>query len=753
MNGKKESASQREDLVNDKDFFRSISQQVKDSIIVTNTEFKIIYVNKSTEDLFGYTAKELIGKRPDILNSEPTANEIQAQIYQSVLSNKVWTGIHLNKKKDGMKFFCEMKVSPIENFEGEIIAFIGIKRDITEQMRYQQELKESEGRLRNLVNNITDIIIENDLDGTFLYISPQISEILGYTPEEVIGTNAFSYVHPDDLSMLQDIMRRAIRSKEQINAEYRAIHKNKYYIWISAIGNVINYGDKSRIIAILRDITDQKRKEQEIKNSEEKLKNLINNITDIIIELDLQGNFLFVSSQVNEILGFSPEEVIGTNGFKYIHPEDLKKAFEALQNGISQKKRIYLELKILHKQGHYISVSATGNVVNSKGKGCIIAAIRDITKQKQIEREVRESEDKFRTIAEQSFMGILIIQEDKMEYVNKALLEMFEFSKEEMEGWTKDDLVKLIHPDDLQYLREYRQKLREGISGLKIYYSYRVFTKRGKMKWIDQFTRVISYKSKPAEFVTIMDITEKKEAEQELMRLNNLKNELLRRTSHELKTPLVAIKGFSNLILELHQKDLSDDVKQYIEEIKGGCTRLEGLIQDILDTSKLQSGMIKLEKVQGDLTIHIKEWINELRGLLEMQGHTLHVDLHSHIIIYYEEEQIHKVFTNLLSNAIKYTQRGGELYIKSEIKDESCIISIKDNGIGISEEEKSIIFQQFGKIERYGKGLNIISEGTGLGLYISKKIIELHEGEIWFTSEGREKGATFYFSLPLQKNA
>jgi signal transduction histidine kinase len=123
--------------------------------------------------------------------------------------------------------------------------------------------------------------------------------------------------------------------------------------------------------------------------------------------------------------------------------------------------------------------------------------------------------------------------------------------------------------------------------------------------------------------------------------------------------------------------------------------------------------------------------------------------MQDNLITLIEKEQIHQVISNLLNNAVKYTPPGGSIEIKSEIKENFIIISINDNGIGFTEEEKGMIFKQFGKIERYGQGLDIIAEGSGFGLFISKRIIELHGGEIWVESEGRNKGSTFYLSLPL----
>ncbi len=150
-----------------------------------------------------------------------------------------------------------------------------------------------------------------------------------------------------------------------------------------------------------------------------------------------------------------------------------------------------------------------------------------------------------------------------------------------------------------------------------------------------------------------------------------------------------------------------------------------------------------------DLSFFIKLSVRELRGLARLRNHTINLTIPDRLITSFEPEQIHQVISNLINNAIKYTPPDGTIEIRSEILDHYIRVSIKDSGIGLTKEEKERLFTQFGKIERYGQGLDIISDGSGLGLYITKKIVELHGGKIWVESEGRNKGSTFYFTLPI----
>jgi len=242
-----------------------------------------------------------------------------------------------------------------------------------------------------------------------------------------------------------------------------------------------------------------------------------------------------------------------------------------------------------------------------------------------------------------------------------------------------------------------------------------------------------------------------KEQNKKLNEIDKLKSEFLTRISHELKTPLISIKGYSELILE-QKADLFDmDTISMIEEITHGAIRLEDLINRLIETSKLEADQVKLIASIRNLSFLIKFTVRELRGIAKTRNQKIVLNIHDKLITKFEVERIHEVVGNLLTNAIKYSPPYGTIEIKSKINEDFYVISVKDNGIGITQNEMPKLFKQFGKIEHYGRGSNISSEGSGIGLYIAKKLVELHGGKIWVESEGRDKGSTFYFSLPIIK--
>ncbi|MFX1364744.1 MAG: PAS domain S-box protein, partial [Promethearchaeota archaeon] len=475
------------------------------------------------------------------------------------------------------------------------------------------------------------------------------------------------------------------------------------------------------------------------------------------ITIRQDGVIKYCNNRICEINGYSPEEIKSWEPNEYIqhiHPEDREFIMEHVRKLLVSDLDavIHDQFRIIRKDEEIRWLETFAKNIIYEGRTADLTMTLDITDKVKAEQNLKESEEKFRTIADQSLIGIDILQDGKVMYVNNALSTIVGYPIEEISNWKPRDYHKLIHPEDLSQVFESIAKVQDGNTGSTIRYICRIVTKDKKVKWVEIFSKLIMFRGKRAVLSSTIDITAKMKAEKKLKEINQMKSELLRRTSHELKTPLVSIKGFSDLLLHLHSDKLDTDAISLIDEINQGCVRLEHLIKDILKTSELDLGKMQLKREVEDLAFLINFSIRELRGLAEIRRQTIEMDIHDSLITKFEKERIHEVLGNLIMNAIKYTPTRGHIKIQTEIKNGFYIVSVKDDGIGFTDKEKSKLFTQFGKIEHFGQGLDVVSDGSGLGLYISKKIIELHGGEIWVDSEGRNKGSTFYFSLPIINN-
>ena len=328
------------------------------------------------------------------------------------------------------------------------------------------------------------------------------------------------------------------------------------------------------------------------------------------------------------------------------------------------------------------------------------------------------------------------------------MADLMGYSIEEILNWKPGRFLKVVAPDFVEIVRDQVKKKQLGDPEVIVHYPIHAVKKSGELFWIDNISKTIMFEGRPADLVTEIDITERMTIQQELNKLSKLKSELLTRASHELKTPAMHIKGYAELLLLKHKNNLGSDELQIVNHIKEGVLRLETLIYDILHKAELDSGHGELNKVKDNLASLIDLSVRELKSFATLRGHSIILVLNDSMIINFDKDQIRHVINNLITNVIKYTPLNGIIRINSTITDDFITIAVQDNGIGFTKEQISRLFTRFGKIERYGQGYDIIPDGIGLGLHIAKKIIDLHGSRIWVESGGRNKGSTFYFSLP-----
>jgi signal transduction histidine kinase len=282
-------------------------------------------------------------------------------------------------------------------------------------------------------------------------------------------------------------------------------------------------------------------------------------------------------------------------------------------------------------------------------------------------------------------------------------------------------------------------------------------TKDGKIFWTNLQAALMKISDEMFVQALFTDITAQKEVEflideevKKLKELDKIRKNLISRVSHELKTPLVSVTGGCELLLTIYGEELNKGELEIIELIEKGGKRLKYLVDNLVDISRIEYEKFKLVKEPNDLSAIIREISNELKYSIRERNINLSLVLPESFYIKLDKARIEQVIMNLLSNAIKNTPPNGEIFVNLKKKERSAEFSIRDTGIGISKEEMNMLFTRFGKLERYGEGYEYIDiQGSGLGLFISKEIIDSHEGEIRAESGGRNKGSTFIVKLPI----
>jgi len=578
-------------------------------------------------------------------------------------------------------------------------------------------------------------------------------DLLGYTKDDIIRKSPLIPIHPDDLKEAINALKDGFKTGEG-RIETRVRHRDGHYLWLENKGRVfIDVGGKKKAIIISRDITERKEAELILRESGYKFRNLITHLTDIILEVDLKGIVTYVSPQCFDIMGYHPDEILGKNALKFINKEDVSIFAEAMKKALKTKKLIKVFIyRPLHKNGNEIYASARGKYVNLNGTERFIVAIRDITTQKKIEENLRLAEVKSRLISENATDIISILNKDfEIEYVNEDPLY-------KLGGYTVDELIntnglELIHPDDHKKVAElFFQTFKTGEGSVEA----RIKHKLGHYFLTETTGKLfIDRDGEEKLLVFSKDITERKNAERliiaenkELLALSQIKSELITKASHEFKTPLSSIYGASQILLSDFKDQLGENALVFVKMIHRGGQKLKQLIENLLDLPKVESGKLALNRNKENLCELIKECISDLDYLANERNINISYTLPKELNLEIDRIKFEQVINNLLLNAIKNTPPEGKVIINSNITDKWVEISFKDTGIGLTKKEKEILFQKYGKINRDIKNLNIDVEGSGLGLYISKEIVELHNGNILVKSMGRNKGSTFTIRLP-----
>ena len=285
-----------------------------------------------------------------------------------------------------------------------------------------------------------------------------------------------------------------------------------------------------------------------------------------------------------------------------------------------------------------------------------------------------------------------------------------------------------------------------------------LYKKDGNLIWINYVTSLIIIGNKKLMQIIFYDITERRKAAKILLKemkklkeLDQIRNDLITRVSHELKTPLISVCGAIELLLNIYSDKFGKEELELLEMVERGGKKLRYLVNNLIDISRLKHKKLKLKKKPYDLAVIIKDSLKEFNFLIKKRK--IHVNLNLPKILYANIDRIRveQVIANLVSNAIKNTPPNGKIRVNLQEIEDWARISIHDTGIGLTKDEMEKIFTQFGKIERSGQGYEYLDiEGAGLGLYISKEIVNLHGGQIWAESSGRHNGCTFVVKLPIE---
>ncbi len=466
------------------------------------------------------------------------------------------------------------------------------------------------------------------------------------------------------------------------------------------------------------------------------------NSGDSLTIIDPKGEIIYANKKTVEIFGGKKKELIG----KKYDNLGIKNATEIFQEIINGERK-EIEIQIKNKDNKKIYLEIRASLIELTKKTYITIIAKDITKEK----ELNISNVKCKTILKSGPDPIFVINKDGIfEETNDAFVEKTGYKKDEIIGKSLFEPVPFLIGEDKKKAIENFQK---RINGKEIKpYNLKINTKNNEIIHAEINASVVRYNKKiHGEVVVARDITERKKAqkiiENELNRLKSIskiRSTIISNISHELRTPLIAQRGYVQFLLEKEPFNLRAEQIKYLENILEGINREKKLIDELLETEKLESMKVVSTKELIKPSQIIDKVLFELYYYIWNYKHTIETYLEENIYLLADKKKIHQLFTDLIINAIKYTDKKGTITIKTKKEGNNFVFIVKDTGIGFSKDDKEELFKKYGTIEG-----TTIKGGFGLGLYRSKQIVELHGGSIDAHSPGKSKGATFIVKIPL----
>ncbi|MFX1329176.1 MAG: PAS domain S-box protein [Promethearchaeota archaeon] len=666
-----------------------------------------------------------------------------------------------------------------------------IIQDITEKKIAEQKLKESETKYRHLFESSPYSIILVNSKGQIIDANPSTERIFNRSIENLINRNFLDiHIKPQELLPLfkerySSILKGSIPQPLEVQISR---FKDGVPIWISIDDSLVDIGKEMFFQVIIQDITEKKIAEQNLKKSQEELKILNRELEQKISErtkdlIKSEQQYRTTIDSLNDPLHVIDKEfriILVNEEFKKwlsklkiepnIFGRKISEAFPFLPGNVFEEyKEVFNTGKILlttestFLQNNEVITETRKIPIFSEGKVIqVITIIRDITESKTMEDQLKESENKFRNMITNLDEGYYKVEwEGNILYHNPAFSKIAGYDPSENFIGKEPPFIWKNSLDRERYIGDLLTNgfIRNFIVAIKKKDGNEIVVQINAHLIRDENNKPIAIEG------TFSDITEKFKLEQELLesekklrqqnielkKLDKLKNDFITMSAHELKTPLISISGYTDYILMKYRSRLTPDITEDLLTVQRNIKRLEILMDQLLDVLKIDENELKLQKEFVNVTTIINDCLDELSYLINEKNLEVILNINHEILLEVDPTRFFTIFTNLLSNAIKYTPDYGWIEISAKKENEKYLFQVKDNGIGLSEDEISRLFKKFERIKPpiLSKSINIKDSGTGLGLYITRGIILAHGGEIWAISEGENKGSTFSFTLPI----
>jgi PAS domain S-box-containing protein len=709
--------------------FRALFEGCLDAIcLVDPVSGRILNANPVSSELLSKPLEDIIGMH----YSEFHPPAIRERAHESFKAHVENTGPQQPIETalltaDGKEVPAELLAQMIQ-VDG-VPVLLGTFRNITQRRKTEEALRHSEERYRLLVQNASDIAALFDEDGTIRYVSPAVERILGYRPEELIGQPGTAVLHPEDQRTMRTDLERWLKSPDgSTTGQYRYRHKDGSWRTLESVASdCLEHPAVRAIVVNSRDVTERKRLEKELLKSEELYRLVAQNSPDIITIINPDNSFRYISPAAERILGYSPEETIEHMGFDHVHPEDRAPTVAAYTRLMEKPDELLnCRYRLRRKDGSYRFVEALGrNLLANPAVRAIALNVRDITERRQLEEQLRSSEERYRLLDQNSSdMIVLMDQDSTVHYVSPTAERILGYKPEELLGQTGLDFH---HPEDRPGMLDAMNRCFQNPDE-PVLAQYRFRHKDGSWRWLESIANnCLDHPSIRAIVVNTRDITERKKMEETLEKSEQLESLgiLCGGIAHDFNNILTAV--LTNISMARMYGELEEDIEKMLADAEKASLRGKGLTQQLLTFAK---GGEPIKSAVSIATL-LKDTIDfTLSGSNVRCEHDLPENLWP---VDADEGQIGQVIQNVILNADQAMPGGGVIQVRAEnvtitehdplpLKPGSHVkVTIVDQGIGIPEEHLQKVFDPFFTTKQ---------KGSGLGLSASFSIVKRHNGAL-----------------------
>lgn len=719
---------------------RGLIEASLDPVMTISPEGLITDVNVATERLTGLKRDRLIGTD---FSDYFTEREKARDAYQRAFEEGNVKDYELAVcHPDGRVRFVVFNATVYRDEEGGIIGVFAAARDITERKRIEENLRRSITQNQALINAIPDLILRLSRDGHYLDIKPAINWAPLRPPEELWNMSVGEVLPAEIAQLFTDDIERALATGQVQTFQYTLHEQGEDRTYECRMVRC----NEEEVISVIQNITERKRVEEGLRESEKRLRLVLENLPIMLDAFDEDGKIVFWNHECERVTGYSAAEIVGNPlALEWLYPNS-----EARERMFAEWQRAGnnyhdAEWPITRKDGEVRIISWTGISGRIHIPGWQVWSIgTDITKRKWAEEALRESEERFRTIFESGAVGMAVstMSGDRMG-VNPALQKMLGYSFEELYGM---NFRQITHPDDLAYELELANEMRQGKrSSYQVEKRYR--RKDGSYFWARFSGSVIREPNGEPRYALglVEDITESKLAAQKELELIHerervqILSNFIQDAAHEFRTPLSIINTSAYLLGRIQDSD-------------GRTIHLDKIVQQVKNITTLVVNLLTLSRLDTDATLEMRSLnLNNmaadiqvaLQAAVQEKGHTLRLEPDETLPnIAGDVSKLHLALLNIVTNAVRYTPPHGTIVLRTYQTADEVALEVRDNGVGIRPEVIGKVFDRF-----YREDSAHSTPGFGLGLPIAKKIVEHHVGRIEVDSVVGE-GSTFRVILP-----